>query len=116
MMKTDFIKLTEFIGKKAGYLPDNFSEETTLDGDMSIYGDDAVEIILAFGKAFDVDVSNFMLGNYFADEGGVSLRLLYRLFGKKYRRGAKELTIRNRLDAMIYKRLDEKIIALARNS
>ena len=45
--------------------------ETTLEGDLQITGDDSDEFIIAFGKKFNIDVSNFDLAAYFGGEGGL---------------------------------------------
>ena len=80
--------------------------ETTLEGDLKIYGDDSDEFLIAFGKEFNVDVSQFPIGNYFSNEGS---HLLLWLIGKQ-KRQIKQLTIGQLEKAVIAGRLDEEVI------
>jgi hypothetical protein len=80
--------------------------ETTLEGDLKIYGDDSDEFFMSFGKEYNVDVSQFPIGDYFSNEGS---HLLLWLIGKPKRK-IKQLTIGHLEKAIIAGRLDEEII------
>ena len=41
------------------------TRNTTVEKDLRITSDDAVEFLLAYAKKFDVDVSHFMAADYF---------------------------------------------------
>jgi hypothetical protein len=51
--------------------------ETRLYEDLGIYGDDAIEYLIAFGKKFNVEVSKFMAADYFKGEG-IDLFAMFR--------------------------------------
>jgi alcohol dehydrogenase YqhD (iron-dependent ADH family) len=90
-----------FTLEQAGIDPNDITESAYLEKDLGIYGDDAVEYIIAFGKAFNVDVSKFMAAYYFSGEG-IS-------FSKK-RQEKKELSITHLIKAIKAGRLDEEVI------
>lgn len=104
-----FIKLKEFVVNKSGIDDEPINKATRIQEDLGVSGDDAVEFILAYGKEFNVDVTNFMAADYFEAEGG--LRIWYLLkdllgFNKK----GKILTV-GHLEKGIYAgKLDEEII------
>ncbi len=47
----------------------DFTRETRIEKDLGVTGDDANELIMAFAKEFHVDVSHFILHDYFGPEG-----------------------------------------------
>lgn len=98
--------LNSFIIKQTGVSIEELSDETSLEGDLGIYGDDGVDFIIAFGNAFNVDVSNFMAKNYFSAEGDLILPAIINLFKKK----RKELRLKHLEKAIIIGRLDEDVI------
>jgi len=61
-------EVTEFIAKFA-YTPlERLSASTTLFGDLGIDGDDADELLAAFGKHFDVEMSSLDVARHFGPE------------------------------------------------
>lgn len=67
----------EFICEFQGFEKNEINLESRLLNDLWIYGDDAVELILAFGRKFNVDVSEFMSSEYFLNEGSLFAPLFY---------------------------------------
>jgi hypothetical protein len=55
------------------------TRKTELRKDLKIWGDDATDFILAFGKAFNVDLSKMDLDKYFPPEGNAFLSNIIRL-------------------------------------
>ena len=55
------------------------TRETELRKDLKIWGDDATDFILAFGKTFNVDLSKMHLDKYFPPEGSAILSTIIRL-------------------------------------
>jgi hypothetical protein len=98
-----------FIEKEAGKNVDHMRADYTLD-DLKIFGDDAVEFIIAFGKEFNVDVSRFMAAEYFAPEGDVILPAIIKFFTGKEKPKRKHLTIHHLIKAIHAGRLDEEVI------
>lgn len=101
--------LKAFIEKQAGRNTDKIKLDNTLD-DLKIYGDDAIEFIIAFGKEFNVDVSRFMAAKYFAPEGDPILPAIIRFFSSKEDVKSKRLTIAHLIKAINMRRLDEEVI------
>jgi hypothetical protein len=66
-----FEKIKQFIVRQVGdeYLP--ITRETELRAHLKIDGDDADEFLIAFGKTFSVNISQFPIGDYFNSEGNV---------------------------------------------
>ena len=64
----------------------------SLERDLKITGDDAVEFIIAFGRRFNVDVSNFKADDYFESEG-ISLSSIVDVFRKSKKEIKKELSL-----------------------
>ncbi|GKT00877.1 DUF1493 family protein [Acidovorax sp. SUPP3434] len=74
-----FIAAVEaFARKESGVLPSrNLHSETTIEDDLSITGDDAVEFMETFFAEFGVDSSGFDFGRYFHNEGFNPLQLFW---------------------------------------
>ena len=64
-----FITLKGFVAKQVGVNGIPLTRETIIDKDLGVVGDDAYELIIAFSKKFNVDVSNYMFADYFEPEG-----------------------------------------------
>jgi acyl carrier protein len=101
MNKDTFINLQKFVVEKSFVDDEPITTETRLYEDLGIYGDDAVEFLIAFGKEFNVDVSKFMAADYFKDEGAG----VFNLGVTK-----KALTVGHLEKAIMAGRLDEEVI------
>lgn len=72
----------------------DIQRNTRIEQDLKLTGDDAVEFIVAFGKEFEVDVSNFMADEYFEAEGIYPFQnIINSLFGIKNKSHKKVLTV-----------------------
>ncbi len=105
-----FEKLKRFIIKERWEYDFTLTRETTIEEGLGITGDDSDEFLIAFGREFNVDVSQFPIGDYFGDEGDPILPAIIRMFTGKKKRQTKELTIRHLEKAVIAGRLDEEVI------
>jgi Protein of unknown function (DUF1493) len=105
-----FERLKQFIVKERWEYDFPITEETTIEGDLRIYGDDSDEFLIAFGKEFNVDVSRFPIGNYFSGEGGQMLQEIKRGITGKTKAEKKILTVGHLEKAIIAGRLDEEVI------
>lgn len=104
-----FSAIKKFTEKHAGIKEDKIVEGSLLEKDLGIYGDDAIEYIVAFGKAFNVDVSRFMAADYFNSEGDFILPAIIGLItGRK--KIKKELAIKHLVKAVIAGKLNEEVI------
>ena len=111
MNRKIFDDIKRFIVDQAAAKEDDVTENTSLESDLGIYGDDAIEFILAFGKEFNVDVSKFMVADYFSPEGGFKLPpVIIKFFGIEKKPKQKELSIRHLMKAVEIGRLDEEVI------
>lgn len=75
-------EIKQFVNEIRGGYTFNFTEDTKLQEDLDIWGDDAVEFIENFGKNFDVDISEFDFSKYFKSEGDIILTSVVNLFRK----------------------------------
>jgi acyl carrier protein len=101
-----FSKLKSFIIKQAVVEEEEVTEDAQIEDDLGVTGDDAVDFIIAYGKAFNVDVSNFMAADYFGAEGGIHLSTF---FGSN-KRQRKTLVVKHLERGILAGRLDEEII------
>ena len=102
--------IKQFTEQQAGKDVTGITENSSLEKDLGIYGDDATEYLLAFGKTFDVDVSNFMAAEYFSAEGHDIFAAIARLFTGRKGPTRKEFTIKHLMKAVDAKKLDEDVI------
>jgi acyl carrier protein len=86
------------------------TRETTIEEDLKITGDDSDEFLIAFGKEFKVNVSDFKIGDYFGSEGDPVLRTLNRILSRGKKRSKKTLTIGHLEKAVLAGKLDEEVI------
>lgn len=61
----------------------NLTEDSDIQYDLGIYGDEAVDLLNEYSKEFGVDISNFDFNRYFHPEGGVFFPKLSKKFSRK---------------------------------
>lgn len=67
---TDLLQaMQDFVATQLGVLVESLDYRTTLLGDLGVDGDDAHELLEAFGARFDVDLSELDFGRHFGNEG-----------------------------------------------
>src|SRR4030088_3538212 len=86
--------------------------DTRLYDDLGIYGDDATEMLVNYGKKFNVDVSKFRVADYFMGEGDNAwIDGLIRFFtGRRPSTGLKVLKVKDLERGIKAGRLDETVI------
>jgi acyl carrier protein len=103
-------RIKRFTVKQAAVEEEEVTEDASLENDLGVHGNDAVEFIIAFGKEFNVDVSRFMAADYFSPEGDIILPAIIRLFTGKKKPKRKDLTIGHLMKAAMAGRLNEEVI------
>jgi len=112
MSEANFSKLKEFIVEQIGVHEDEVTPDSRLYDDLGVYGDDANELLIGYGKRFNVDVSRFMAADYFKGEGMDLIGGLLRVFtGKRWSHKYKILTVNDLEKGINAGRLDEEVIA-----
>lgn len=96
-----FEKIQAFIVERIGVDELEVTTNASLQNDLGIYGDDAIDFFIAFGREFNVDVSKFMAADYFNGEG-------VDIFG--LRNPKKPFTVGHLEKAVIAGRLDDEVI------
>jgi hypothetical protein len=97
-MEEDILKkILLFINRERGVYRKKITLDTSLETDLKLTGDDAYDFFLAFSKEFNVDVENFKISDYFADEGSFELMKLV-LFGIHTKK--KDFKIRRLVEAI----------------
>jgi len=77
-------ELKDFVIKESFVDDIELINTTDVQEDLDICGDDAIDFLVAFGKEFNVDLSNFYADKYFKPEGDPIFPAIVRLFtGKK---------------------------------
>ncbi len=108
-----FEEIKKFVEDQGRGYGTSLTRETKIETELGVAGDDSVEFIIDYGKHFNVDVTNFMCGDYFSDEGGYLLiRAILSSFFKnyKYETGKKQLTLGDLEKGVIAGKLDEEVI------
>ncbi|HVY74263.1 MAG TPA: DUF1493 family protein [Puia sp.] len=97
--ETEIIKI--FISKYWNIPINGLNQETKLEDDLGITGDDAVDFFDKFSKGFNIDLSGLNLRRYFEGEG-VGLINFSWFFGKrkKVKRSSHEITIADLTNAL----------------
>jgi acyl carrier protein len=107
-----FQELKEFIVDQVGVSDDEVTPTARLYEDLGVYGDDATELLVNYGKRFNVDVSKFMAANYFKGEGVDVIGSLIGFFTRKQSGlGLKVLTVCDLEKGICAGKLNEEIIA-----
>jgi acyl carrier protein len=111
-----FERIKEFVFSVRWKYKQALTRETRIYEELKIDGDDAVEFITAFGKTFDVNLSDFSMTRYFNGEGidpiGIG-QMVGMLFGHKEERVPDKnitITLGHLEKAIKAGRLDEEII------
>lgn len=79
----------------------DYNENTDIEKDVGITGDDAADYLVEFGKRYNVDLSNFNFDDHFDPEGYDILGEIWRfLFNRKNNSNKKPLTIGDLLNAI----------------
>jgi hypothetical protein len=104
-----FRKIQLFTSDFQGLLETDVKESSSLQDDLGIYGDDAVDYVIAYGKTFNVDVSKFMAADYFSGEGDFILSSSNKS-SKSIADTRKNLKISHLVTAVEMGRLDEEVI------
>ncbi|HEV7229844.1 MAG TPA: DUF1493 family protein [Bacteroidia bacterium] len=98
------IKLKQFLEERRINSKDPLTKETRIETDLDITGTDAIQLILEYGKHFNVNVSEFLAAEYFEAEGS------FPWFNFNKKRNKKTLTISHLEKGIRAGRLDEEII------
>ena len=111
-------ELVDFIRRECGISEAvEISAQTGMQRDLGVYGDDAIEFLVAYGAHFHVDVTEFRAADYFGGEGwdilGVLLGLLRLGAWLPANQTRKELTVGHLLRGIEAKRLNEQAIGAA---
>jgi hypothetical protein len=96
-----FAELVAFVSKQVGRDDLSITKDTSIEDDLGVTGGDANDLIIAFGKKYNVDITNFFFEKYFNDEPGV--------FGFR-NRSIYPFTIGHLEKAIMAGRLDEEVI------
>jgi hypothetical protein len=83
--------------------PDEIKPESTLQADLRIYGDDAVDILESFSEKFNLDLHDFIFDDYFKAEGSSFFTFL-----EKQR---KDLLVLDLINAALAGKLDDSVIS-----
>jgi hypothetical protein len=103
-------RLVEFIRHECALpMEEEITANTRMYSDLGVYGDDAIEFLVAYAKTFGVDVTHFMAADYFKGEGADVLGFILSLFGSP-EQPQKELTVGHLQKGIEAKRLDEQVI------
>ena len=68
MKEKVFSDLVDFIHKQTGSYDVPITKETSLENDLGITGDDGEDLIIAFGRKYNVNITNFYFTKYFYPE------------------------------------------------
>ena len=105
-----FDKIKKFILDNFAVYENKVNEEASLEKDLGIYGDEACDFLVAFGKEFHVDVSKFMAADYFSPEGDKIFPAVTRFFFGIKKKKLKGFKIKHLIKAVEAGKLDDQIM------
>jgi acyl carrier protein len=105
-----YSKVKNFVVKEAAVNESEVFEDASLENDLGIHGDDAVDFIISFGKEFKVDVSKFMAADYFSGEGIDIIGPIIRMATGRKEKQRKDLKVRHLVKAVLAGSLNEEVI------
>ncbi len=88
-----FEQIVKFIHENRWEYPFQLTRNMSLQDDLKIHGDDAVDFLQRFATEFDVNISELNLSEYFKPEGDLILPLIIGHVLGKEKRTYKKLTI-----------------------
>lgn len=91
-------------------------ENSRIEEDLGITGDEAWEFLIEYGKTFNVDVSNFMAADYFKAEGFDFITPILEFLKLKKKSMKKTLTIDDLIKGVIAGKLDKDVINTPRSA
>ena len=103
-------KIKSFVEEQRWQYPFALERTTKVEKELKITGDEATEIIIAFGKQFNVDVSNFIAAEYFESEGDKIFPAIVRFFTGQKKVKNKELLLGDLERAVKAGKLDDTVI------
>lgn len=106
-------EILSMIKNKMGNYSFSITQNTKLEHDLGMTGDDAYEFLIEFSQKFNVDVSNFQIDKYFLPEGDSLLPTISRLIRGEENPKQKELTIGDLENSILKGKLDETTIGKA---
>lgn len=101
-----FLQIQEFISDLAGISKNRITMESTLERDLRIYGDDALELIDGYSKKFNVDVENLKFSDYITPEGDTILPMIISWFKSKPVKKRMDLTVSDLVNGALTKTLN----------
>jgi len=110
MSEEIFNKLKYFVIKESAVVEEEITSETQMEDDLGVTGDDAADFLIAYSKAFNVDVTKFMAADYFGGERNILLSEIGRWLTCNNKRTRKTLTVGHLEKGILAGRLDEEII------
>ena len=96
-----FTELVAFVRNTIGEYEMPIKRETLIEDDLGCSGDEADELIIAFGIKYNIDIGNFDFSKYFYDEPGI-FNLQNRIIAP--------FTVGHLEKGIIAGRLDEEVI------
>jgi acyl carrier protein len=110
MSDETFNKLRSFVIEESAVDDEEITRDTKIENDLGVTGDDAVDFMVAYGKVFNVDVTEFMAADYFDGEGSEILLGIYRLLTGKKKKKKKILTVGHLEKGIVAGQLNEEVI------
>jgi acyl carrier protein len=94
-----FERLRNFICEELSVKRERLTPSTRIEDDLGCTGDDAVELMQAFGKQFNVDLRALNIEEYFDAEGFDPIGCLLSLFRKRRIARRSPLTLKDMVNA-----------------
>jgi acyl carrier protein len=108
---TIFEKIRKFVSEYSGVKDTSILMTSELENDLKIYGDDSIDLINAYSKKFNVDISNFKFRDFIAPEGDTLLPLIANSISSRLEKKKRyDLKILDLVNGVNYGKLDQTII------
>jgi hypothetical protein len=90
-----FEKVCFFIKNSGFWCGDILTSETSLENDLGITGDDAVDLLKRFSEQFEIDMRKLNVSKYFESEGGNMFDIMARTFFREKGKNLIELKLKH---------------------
>ncbi len=98
-------QVRRFISWFSGIAIENIQTTSRLEKDLKIYGDDAVDLIVAYSKQFNVDISEFKFEDFIAPEGDTLLPALATWLMPNQPKTRKEIAVNDLVKGIFSRKL-----------
>ncbi|RVU00584.1 DUF1493 family protein [Mucilaginibacter limnophilus] len=94
-------ELKVMISDFSGVHQKNINEESMLETDLRIYGDDTIDLLIIYSEQYNIDMSAFKGEEYIASEGDTLLPAIKKFFNGEKQVSRKDIKVADLVNGVI---------------